>query len=90
MAGNKGLEDIFAKTEPEAAPTVPAEGKTVSISVGMKESEVALLDEVAARHEVARNAVMRFGLRHFLNDYLAGDVELPIETPPVKRRLKMP
>ena len=72
---------------------IPAEGKTVPTSVGLKESEVELLDAVANDYGIARNAVMRWALRWFLSEHengrisLSSDVETP---PPPKNRLNMP
>jgi hypothetical protein len=96
MKRDAGLGDIFDKTEPDAVPAeelvdVPAQGRTVPTSVGLKESEVALLDDIAGKHRLARNAVMRWGLRFFLRAYLVGEVNLDdsIDTPEPRRRLKM-
>lgn len=72
---------------------VPEEGRTVPTSVGLKQSEIDLLDEIANRHEIARNAVMRYAVRLFLKDYLNGRIALAedVETPPVpKKKLNMP
>ena len=93
------LDSPFARTTPlphsETANDVeiPAEGRTVPTSVGLKESEVELLDRIAEDYGIARNAVMRWALRWFLSEHqngrvsLASDVETP-ETP--KNKLNMP
>ena len=73
-----GLDDLFKKTAaPESGEVeVPAEGRTISVGVGLKESEVAMLDRIAGDLGVARNALMRYGLRYFLTAYLAGEVNM--------------
>ncbi len=94
------LESPFTRTDPPTPPVnpaneieVPEDGRTVPTSVGLKQSEIDLLDEIAERHEIARNAVMRYAVRLFLKDYLNGrislaeDVEVP---PPPKKKLNMP
>lgn len=81
-------DDLFAKTDapPESdAPTIPAEGYTRPISVGLKESELAILDQIADKEGVARNAVMRFFLRQAMTQYLAGQLEIPTSEERSKR-----
>lgn len=89
------LDDIFKKTEADRAdedPRVPATGRTLSVGVGLKEGEVEMLDQIAADLDVTRNALMRYALRYFLIQYLAGEVSPAedVEEPEVKKRLKMP
>ena len=91
------LEDIFKKTEPESGePTttgeVPATGRTLSVGVGLKESEVRMLDAIADELDVARNAVMRYAIRYFLAQYQSGVVNPAddVQEPEVKKQLKMP
>ncbi len=91
------LDDIFKKTEPEpdqpgAAGDIPATGRTLSVGVGLKESEISMLDTVAAELDVARNAVMRYAIRYFLAQYRAGIVNPAgdVREPKVKKQLKMP
>lgn len=72
---------------------IPAEGRTVPTSVGLKESEVELLNNIAADYGIARNAVMRWALRWFLQEHEAGRISLASdveEPPPPKRKLNMP
>lgn len=90
-----GLDNIFKKTEGgPAAPTadVPSTGRTLSVGVGLKESEVALLDEIAKELDVTRNALMRYGLRYFLGQLQAGKLDMTkdVQEPEMKKRLKMP
>jgi len=86
------LSGIFSKTEgdPEVkSGEVKAEGRTVPVGVGLKESEVAMLDEIAGELGIARNALMRWGLRYFLKQYNAGNVDLETTTE-TKTTLRMP
>lgn len=89
------LDNIFKKTEGTTTtptPSVPAKGRTLSVGVGLKESEVALLDEIAKELDVTRNALMRYGLRYFLRQLQTGGLDLSkdVEEPEIKKRLKMP
>ena len=71
---------------------IPAEGRTLPTSVGLKESEVQLLDQVAGELGVARNAVMRYALRDFLRRYMSGEINLTAkvqEAEAPKRKLQM-
>lgn len=90
-----GLDNIFKKTESETtapAAEVPSTGRTLSVGVGLKESEVALLDEIAKELDVTRNALMRYGLRYFLGQLQAGKLDMAkdVQEPEMKKRLKMP
>ena len=92
MAKKKAtLESPFAKTTEETAVAfssgeveIPATGKTRPVGVGLKESEVELIDSIADEYGVARNALMRYAVRYFLKAYYSGDVDLAgsIEKPP--------
>ncbi|MFQ5407252.1 MAG: ribbon-helix-helix protein, CopG family [Anaerolineales bacterium] len=89
------LEAIFQKTQPRKAQggdEVPATGRTMSVGVGLKESELHLLDRIAQELEVSRNALMRYALRYFLKAYRGGKIDpaTDVETPAAKKRLKMP
>lgn len=85
--------DLFKRTEPgpnaQAKGDLPAEGRTVSVGVGLKESEVEALDQLAKSYGVARNALLRFAVRHFLTEHQAGRIELPVEQEE-RRSLRMP
>ena len=90
-----GLDNIFKKTEggtATPAAEVPSSGRTLSVGVGLKESEVALLDEIAKELDVTRNALMRYGLRYFLSQLQAGKLDMTkdVQEPEMKKRLKMP
>lgn len=90
-----GLDNIFKKTESGTttpAAEVPSTGRTLSVGVGLKESEVALLDEIAKELDVTRNALMRYGLRYFLGQLQAGKLDMAkdVQEPEMKKRLKMP
>ena len=74
-----------------AAGAIPATGRTIPVGVGLKESEVHMLDEIGQDVGLARNALMRYAVRFFLREYIAGRVDLAgsVETE-TKRRLRMP
>lgn len=89
------LKNIFKSTEPggkTTADTVPATGRTVSVGVGLKESEVAMLDEIVDELDITRNSLMRYAIRHFLTQYIEGEINPSedVEAPEPKKRLKMP
>ena len=73
---------------------VPATGRTVTTGVGLKESELALIDQIVDKsdREIARNAVLRYAVRYFLKAYLSGQVDplKDVETPKPKKKLRMP
>lgn len=98
------LDNLFKKTEPqpeteEAAPqpqqaerSAPAArevDRTLPVGVGLKASELAKLDAIAAELGIARNALLRFAVAHFLQDYKAGRVTVDVETKET-RRVVMP
>lgn len=58
---------------------IPAEGRTLATGVGLKESELELLDRICDEHDVARNGLIRYGVRYFLKAYLAGEVALEFQ-----------
>ena len=68
---------------------IPAEGYTRPVSVGLKESELALLDEIAGQLAVARNAVMRYLIRDGLARLKMGQLEIPVERQ-TRNSIKMP
>lgn len=91
------LDDSANKTEPEpdqpkASFIVPATGRTISVGVGLKEGEVAMLDSIVAEYDITRNALMRYAIRHFLARYAGGEIDLgsDVEAPEPKKRLMMP
>ena len=85
MAAKRTIDaGLFARTEPEgeaaaksAGDAIPAEGYVRSVSVGLKESELAILQRIADDNDVARNAVMRYFLRDAMARYRAGELEVP-------------
>jgi len=80
-----------ARQAEQPSADLPATGRTVSIGVGLKESEVQLLDSIAEDAGLRRNALMRFAIRYFLKEYYAGRVDLSssVETE-TKHKLRMP
>ena len=84
------LDGLFTKTETaEGEAAIPAEGYTRSTSVGLKESEIAILDQIAEENGVRRNAVMRFLLRWAMAEYKAGRLAIPT-TEETTRRVNLP
>ena len=81
------VANLFAKTArakvDESA--IPAEGYTRSVSCGLRESEVELLNGIAQELGVARNAVMRHILRWGAAEYLAGRLTIPIDEKTTRR-----
>lgn len=100
MADKKpDISDMFVQTNKPIQPAVepnpdlepdeiriPAEGRTVATGVGLKESELELLDHIAGDLDVSRNGLARYAIRHFLKAYLAGDIHLEFEKQYSKRR----
>lgn len=72
--------------------TIPAEGRTLSVGVNLKESELALYNQLARDLNVARTALMRYALRYFLREVLAGrvDIRKDVYTPETRNKLRMP
>jgi hypothetical protein len=68
--------------------------RTLPVGVGLKASEVAAIDEIAAELGVARNALLRWAVRYFLSEYRAGRAQPDAKPLPAKRerrkRLIMP
>ena len=56
---------------------VPATGRTLPTGIGLKESEMALLDELAESCECSRNFLMRWFVRRGLAEHLAGTLPEP-------------
>lgn len=88
------------KTQAQSRPAsaseaeVPATGRTITTGVGLKESELALIDQIVDKsdREIARNAILRYAVRYFLKAYLSGQVDplKDVETPKPKKKLRMP
>lgn len=97
------LDNFFRPTEPQPEPraedlaqptaqrSAPADDvdRTLPVGVGLKGSEVAALDDIAAELGIKRNAVMRYALAWFVREYRAGRATVPIERTET-RRVKMP
>jgi hypothetical protein len=95
------LSSIFKSTERKPRAGAPgqhtpetarvATGRTVSVGVGLKESEVAELNQVAAELGIARNELMGYALRRFLAEVREGRLNLAgqMETT-TRRRLRKP
>lgn len=71
---------------------IPATGRTLPTSVGLKESEIDILDKISAELSIHRNQLMRYALRWFMKSYMAGAVDLfgkLEEKPAVERTNKL-
>lgn len=75
---------LFSSSEPDQPVEVPATGFVRPVSVGLRESEIELLAKLANDLNVARNSLLRFAIRRFLADVLAGRLDLSayVEAPP--------
>jgi len=90
-------DSLFRRTEGEGetqgggtgGPRVPATGRTLSVGVGLKESEVDMLDAIAAELGIARNALLRYLVRFGLSEYRAGRLEVPVRREE-RYRVEMP
>ena len=89
--------NIFSKTEQADYQDLDLAdletGRTIPQGVGIKEGTISALQALAEQYRVSRNALMKFAIRRFLEDYRAGKINLAdyIEIPPdPKRKLKMP
>jgi phage terminase Nu1 subunit (DNA packaging protein) len=88
---------VFSKTEPDPAPAGGASsdldrGRIISQGVGLTEGELDALQALAAQLGVKRNGLMRFAIRRFLQQVLAGEIDLAqfVESVPASNRLKLP
>jgi hypothetical protein len=80
--------NLFAKTEGDLDA-----GVIKTTGVGLREGEIAAIDDIAASLEINRNALMRFAIRWFLLEYRAGRVDLGAyieQPPPPKKTLRLP
>lgn len=60
-------------------------GRTISVGVGLKEGEVAEIDELAGDLGFARNAVLGWLIRYGMRKIRDGDLSIPVEETTVKR-----
>ena len=60
---------------------IPDDGRTVSMGVGLKPSEIAMLNDIANETGVPRNAFARLAVRRFIQMYRAGLIQVEIEEP---------
>lgn len=83
-----------ATPAPASADDIPATGRTIATGVGLKESELAMIDAIVAKSggDIARNAIMRYAIRFFLKAYVKGQVDplKDVDTPKPKSKLRMP
>lgn len=87
MAKKSGL-NLFSKTEGDLDA-----GNIKAIGLGLREGEIAALDDIAAELDIPRNQLLRFAVRLFLLDYRAGKIDLQEyieQPPPPKKSLRLP
>ena len=69
-------------TFPEAHPSWPEDnsdldrGSVRPSGVGLREGEITALDQIAARYDLARNALLRLAARRLILDYRTGQLDL--------------
>ena len=88
MAGKSKLSNLFSKTQGDLDA-----GNIKPVGVGLREGEIAALEEIAGALEIPRNQLLRFAVRRFLLDYQAGLIDLQEyieQPPPPKKNLRLP
>lgn len=77
-AVNKGskMTNLFVATTKEGEGVLEATGKAVTCGVGLRQSEADEIDRLAKQLGVARNAMLRFAVRHFLVRVQSGEIDL--------------
>lgn len=84
----KSKLNVFASTDGDLDA-----GNIQPVGVGLRQAEIAAIDEIAASLEVPRNQVLRFAIRRFILDYQAGKIDLSEyieQPPPPKKSLRLP
>lgn len=77
-----GRKDAGTVEAVEITPPWPADnsdldaGSVRPSGVGLREGEIAALDAIAARYDIARNALLRLGARRLIMDFRAGRLDL--------------
>ena len=65
------LSDPTARTS-DAVHVIPMDGRTLSIGLGVKESELKVIEKLAHELDVSRNSLMRWALRSGLTAMVSG------------------
>ena len=89
---------VFARTEGEPNPVITGNadldrGNIQATGIGLRRGELDALQAMANDLDVARNSIMRWGLRWFIMQYRSGKVDLSQfieEPPPPKKKLRQP
>lgn len=92
------MTNIFARTEPEGESTRAGDnedldsGRITTQGVGLREGELAALNDLANRSGLTKNALARLAIRKFIIDERTGALDLSdyIEAPEPKKRAKLP
>jgi len=64
---------VTQETEDKGSPNYP-------MSVYLKEHEREYIEGLAERLGVARHALLQYGLRYFIDQHRAGNIQVPVET----------
>lgn len=91
-------DDMFASTTPQepADPNANAdldEGRILSSGVGLKQGELAAIDNLAEQYGTTRNALLHIAIRYFIVKVRSGEIDPGdfLETPKQpKKRAIMP
>ena len=83
------LSKPTAQTAPAAKHIVERTGRTYTTGVGLKESELDVLDDWANRLSVTRHALMVWCLRHGLEALVSGKARPEVERT-MTTKLRMP
>lgn len=84
--------ELIAESEAEAIRSLD-EGRIQSTGVGLKTGEVEFIDALALKLETTRNAILRYAIRYFILQVIAGKIDLrgDIQEPPkAKKKLRLP
>lgn len=95
MANRKStIKDSLTKATAAAKPNaatdeeiLPRDGYTRPVGIGLKENEIAAIDEIADHYDVSRHSLMVYAIRQFIIGHIKGEVDLSdrITEPPKKQ-----
>lgn len=76
----KNLNQPTRKPTQVTDQTEDQDSKNYPVSVYLTKEERAYIEDQAERLGVSRHALMQFGLRYFIAQHRAGEIEVPVET----------
>jgi len=93
-----GLNDLFTSTLGKVAQVQSGdnadldEGRIQTVGIGIRLGETSAIDEIAKKHGISRNALMRLAIRKFILEVRAGEFDPGkyIETPEQKHKVVLP